>query len=196
MLLQDLEKKKLIRIHKWIPENTMYLTQMGSVAYGVSGNDSDIDVYGFCIPLKNMVFPHLDGYIEGFGTQNKPFETWCQHGIKDNNKEYDLNIYSIVKFFQLCMENNSNTLDALFSPRRCVIHSTQLGELVKANRKIFLHKGAWFRFRGYAFATLGKLINKNMAHFIKFCQEKNVDPKITLEQVREELDARQNNSTK
>ena len=59
----------------WLPESLCYETMMGSVAYGVSSESSDIDVYGICIPPKEMVFPHLAGEIFGFWAQLKRFET-------------------------------------------------------------------------------------------------------------------------
>jgi predicted nucleotidyltransferase len=132
---------------------------MGSVAYGVSGDTSDIDVYGFCIPPKDIVFPHLAGIIPGFGKQHQKFEQYQEHHIKspDSDKEYDLSIYSIIKFFQLCMENNPNMLDSLFTPRRCVLHSTAVGEMVRDRRKMFLHKGCWPKYKGYAYAQLQKM---------------------------------------
>jgi predicted nucleotidyltransferase len=136
---------------------------MGSFAYGVAGDDSDSDIYGFCIPPKEMVFPHLSGEIRGFGRQIKRFEQWQEHHIMDEEarKEYDFQVYSIVKFFQLCMDNNPNMVDALFVPERCVIHSTAVGNLVRDNRKLFLHKGCWHRFRGYAYSQMHKMAIKN-----------------------------------
>jgi len=59
--------------------------------------------------------------------------------------------------FQLCMECNPNVIDSLFTPWRCVMHSTQVGEMVRDGRKLFLHKAAWHRFRGYAYAQMGKI---------------------------------------
>ena len=76
MLLNVLKNKKLINPPKWLPDNTHYLTMMGSVAYGVSSDTSDIDVYGFCIPKKNMIFTHLAGEIPGFGRPIKRFDQW------------------------------------------------------------------------------------------------------------------------
>lgn len=40
---------------------------MGSIAYGVFADQSDRDIYGFCILPKEDVFPHLAGEIPGFG---------------------------------------------------------------------------------------------------------------------------------
>ena len=135
---------------------------MGSVAYGVSSDTSDIDLYGFCVPPKNIVFPHLSGEINGFGRQHKRFEVWQQHHVKDESakKQYDLSIYNIVKFFSLCMDNNPNMIDSLFVPRRCVLHSTQIGEHVREHRKEFLHKGSWHKFKGYAYSQVHKMRTK------------------------------------
>lgn len=147
-----------IKPPKWLPDNVMYEVMMGSESYGVSSNDSDIDVYGFCIPPKDMVFPHLSGEIYGFGTQIKRFEQYSEHHIiASNGKEYDVTIYNIVKYFQLAMENNPNMLDSLFVPRRCVLHSTAVSEHLLENRKMFLHKGSYQKFKGYAYAQLSKL---------------------------------------
>ncbi len=132
---------------------------MGSVAYGVSSDTSDLDIYGFCIPPKYIIFPHLNGEIFGFGKQHKRFEQWQKHHVKDlsNGKEYDFSIYSIVKYFHLCMENNPNMIDSLFVPLRCIIHSTQVGEHIREHRKDFLHKGSWYKFKGYAYSQIHKM---------------------------------------
>lgn len=145
------------------PDNCAYLTIMGSLAYGVSSDSSDLDIYGFCIPPKEVVFPHLAGEILDFGRQKQRFAQWQEHHIKNpdgKDQEYDFSIYSIVKYFQLCMENNPNMIDSLFTPRRCVMHSTGIGELVRENRKKFLHKGSWHKFKGYAYAQASKIRNK------------------------------------
>ncbi len=162
MLLNNLYKQNLIHPPKWLMDNVSYMTIMGSQAYGVSSDDSDLDVYGFCIPPKDLVFPHLAGEIPGFGRQIQRFEQWQEHHVTDPNKkiEYDFAVFSIVKYFQLCMENNPNMIDSLFTPRNCVIHSTAVSEIVRENRKLFLHKGSWHKFKGYAYAQMAKIRNK------------------------------------
>ena len=162
MILDNLYKQNRIHPPKWLMPNTSYMTIMGSQAYGVSTDDSDLDVYGFCIPPKDLVFPHLAGEIPGFGRQVQRFEQWQEHHVQDPNKEveYDFAVYSIVKYFQLCMENNPNMIDSLFTPRNCVIHSTNISEMVRENRRMFLHKGSWHKFKGYAYAQMSKIRNK------------------------------------
>lgn len=157
MIIRELQAEGLINPPKWLPDNVVYLTQMGSVAYGVSGGSSDLDIYGFCIPPKMLVFPHLAGEIPGFGRQKKRFDVWQQHHIEYKEKEYDFAVYSIVRYFHLLMENNPNMLDSIFTPRRCVLFSTQLSERVREKRKLFLHKGAYHKLKGYAYAQMKKM---------------------------------------
>jgi len=158
-IVDVLMKKQLLSPPSFMRNNVHYEVMMGSVAYGVSSDDSDIDVYGFCIPPKSVIFPHLNGEILGFGKKRDRFDQYQQHHIldKSNGKEYDITIYSIIKFFQLCMDNNPNMIDSLFVPRRCILHSTQVGEHVRENRKAFLHKGSWFKFKGYAYSQVHKM---------------------------------------
>jgi predicted nucleotidyltransferase len=165
-VIYKLQKHGLISPPKWLPDNTHYETLMGSIAYGVSGDTSDVDVYGFAIPPKEDVFPHLRGEIYGFGRQVQRFEQYQQHHIVDadvvggRGREYDLTIYSIVKFFQLVMENNPNMVDSLYTPHDCVLHITKIGQMVRDRRDVFLSKLVFHKFRGYAFSQISKMSGK------------------------------------
>lgn len=135
---------------------------MGSFAYGVSSDSSDVDVYSVCIPSKEEVFPHLNGRVPGFGPQINPFQNWQRHHIKTDEgsageKEYDVTSYSITEFFRLAADNNPNIIDALFVPDRCVTHKTDVGTVMRDNRKLFLHKGAYQKFKGYAYSQMKKI---------------------------------------
>ena len=147
---------------------------MGSTAYGVSDDTSDMDIYGFAMPPKHILFPYSDGgHIFGFGKKPENFEQFQQHHIidKGRGKEYDISIYNIVKFFNLCMENNPNMVDALFVPTRCVLHSTAIANHVRDNRKLFLSKRVWHKFKGYAFSQLHKMKNKWVKDFVELCNK-------------------------
>ena len=151
------------RLHppSWLPNNLCFETVMGSAAYGVSSDESDVDVYGICLPPKELVFPHLAAEIPGFGTQLKRFEQWQEHHVAALGREWDFQVFGIVKFFQLAMENNPNVIDSLFTPRRCVLSSTVVGEYIREHRADFLHKGAWHKFKGYAYSQLNKIRTKS-----------------------------------
>ena len=164
--LQRLTDRGLIKPPRWLPGNVQYETIMGSVAYGVSSDTSDVDIYGWAIPPKDDVFPHLRGEIRGFGRQARRFEQFQEHHVRDvdalagHGRTYDLTVFGIVKFFALAMDNNPNVIDSLFTPVNCVLHSTRVGNLVRENRRLFLHKGAWPKFKGYAYSQLHKLTIK------------------------------------
>ncbi|MHC4370404.1 MAG: nucleotidyltransferase domain-containing protein [Planctomycetota bacterium] len=160
--IQRLTKQQKIRPPSWLPDNVRYETVMGSNCYGVSTDDSDWDMVGFYVPPKDVVFPHLAGIIPGFGRQQQKFVCYQQHHVRveEERKTYDLNSYNIVHYFHLCMDNNPNMIDSLFVPRECIIHSSKISEMVREKRRMFLHKGAWHRFKGYAYAQLHKMGNK------------------------------------
>ena len=164
---QRLAENGLIRPPSFLPTNVMYETLMGSVAYGVSSENSDRDIYGFAIPLKEDLFPHLTGEIAGFGKPQPRFEQFqIAHiidpsGAAGKGIEYDLSIYSIAKYFTLCMECNPNLIDSLFTPQECVLHLTRVSSMVRDSRRLFVHKGVWTRFKAYAYAQLHKMRSRN-----------------------------------
>ena len=159
MIIQELQK--LANIPEWIPSNTHYVCRIGSVMYGISNDTSDEDLYSWCIPKKEVVFPHLSGYISGFGTKPTTFESCQRHHIEHKNKTYDLNIYSIVKFFDLCFDNNPNVIEVLYCPRQHILHSTEIAEHVREHRHLFLSKKIFHRLKGYSYSQLSKMKSKN-----------------------------------
>ncbi len=146
-----------------------------------------MDVYGFCILPKDYIFPHLRGEIPGFSTPGPRFEQWQKHHVYDPGpqKEYDLTVYSIVKYFRLCLDNNPNLIDSLFTPRFAVLHSTQVSEMVRENRQLFLHKGAWSTFKGYAYSQLHKMSSKEpIGKRIEMVEQHGYDVKFAYHTVR------------
>lgn len=143
--------------------NTMYETIVGSVAYGVSDEFSDCDVNGFFIPSADRLFPHLRGHLLGFDKDAKCPKCWQAHQVTHPTftKEYDLNIYAITQYFKLCLENNPNMVDTLYTPRDCVLHSTTISEMVRERRDLFLHKKCWPKYKGFAYQQLHKMRGKN-----------------------------------
>ncbi len=182
MLLHHLEEQGLlgtgdakVKTPHWLTNNTCYLTISGSISYGCADTNadeaSDFDTIGICIPPKDLIFPHLGGYIFGFGTQPKmqPGDgsgVYEEHHIKDptarggKGREYDLNIYSIIKFFEECSKGNPNLIDSLFTNRECVLHCTQVGNIIRDNRKLFLSQNLWDTYKGYAYAQFHKMTGK------------------------------------
>lgn len=119
-----MEKGLALGAPSFLYTNVHYETIMGSHAYGVADTSvrdkiPDYDVYGFAIPPKEFIFKHLTGWIPGFGPEPPGFEQWQKHHIFDEDavggkgKEWDLQIFNIVKFFELCRENNPNMIDSV-----------------------------------------------------------------------------------
>jgi len=166
-VVSQLSARHLITPPSWLPDNIMFEGIQGSTAYGAAVDDSDFDMIGWCIPPKDIVFPHLAGQIDGFGRQKQKFVGYQKHHVHDasalggRGRQYDLNIYNVVHYFNLCMENNPNMLDSLFLPAECIVHTSIVGNMVRERRHLFLHKGAWHRFKGYAFSQLAKMETKS-----------------------------------
>lgn len=158
MLLGQLEKRGIIKPPEWLVSNTVYLTLHGSQAYGVSTPESDFDVYGVVLPKKEVLFPHLIGKIQGWDRDIPRFDQWEASHVMDeqNDKEYDFNVYNIVKYFYLCRDGNPNMIDSLFTAEDCVLHCNAIGRIIRDNRKLFLSKKCWHTFRGYSWSQWNK----------------------------------------
>lgn len=158
-----LARRELINPPNDVRSNTMYETVVGSVAYGVSDDLSDYDVNGFFIPAADRLFPHLRGHLLGFNKDVRVPKCWQNHHIMDpsTGREYDLNIYAITQYFRLCLDNNPNMIDTLYTPRECVLHSTPISEMVRERRDLFLHKKCWPEYKGFAYSQLHKMQGKN-----------------------------------
>ena len=148
-------------IQSWILENAQYITMMGSRAYDTYTESSDYDLYGFTIPPKDIVFPYHHGFVFGFHKKVPNFDQLQKHGMIYDGLEVDIQLFNIVKYFRLLMENNPNMVDSLFTKQEYVLKSTKIGEMVRVNRRLFLHKGAFFKFKGYAWSQLIKAKSKS-----------------------------------
>lgn len=164
MLLHKLEKQKLITPPDWLCDNTQFLCIVGSIAYGAADttNNSDMDLFGYAIPPKEDIFPHLKGLLHGFD-DIKPFQQFQQHHILDKSKEkeYDLSIFSIIKFFKLLTESNPSCIDMLFVPQECILHITSIGQMIRENRKLFLSKECYSKYKNYGYSMLHKIESKS-----------------------------------
>lgn len=165
--VKKLEDKGLIHPPLWLSANVHYEALIGSVAYGASSDTSDMDIYGWTVPPKMIVFPHLAGVIYNFGNQGEKFEQFQQHHIRcpdefgGKGRSYDLQIFSIIKLFNLLMQCNPSVIDSLYVPQECVLHATQIGNLVRENRHLFLSKYCFPRYKGYALSQLHKMTTKD-----------------------------------
>lgn len=207
-VVQELTDRKLISPPPWLPNNTQYLTIAGSHSYGVADTSvktkiPDYDVYGWAIPPKDMIFPHLVGHIQGFGPAPQSFDQWQEHHVMDNEalagkgKEWDFQVFGIVRYFELCRQNNPNMIDSLFTPESCVLHITKTGRMVRDSRKLFLSKECFVKFRGYAASQLKKtdkvMNSKDVQNIWAFEKAHGVPQGTKLAEVEAEVSLRNQN---
>jgi len=166
-IIKKLYKNGNLKLSQTFATDTHYEVLMGSVAYHVTTDSSDMDVHSITTPPMEMIFPHTAGHIPGFGQPPEKFESFQQHNIIVGDKNYDVVIYGIIKAFQLASENNPNILDMLWVPDNCILHSDHIGKYIRQNRKHFLHKGAYHKFRGYSYAQLKKLTESPRADLVE-----------------------------
>lgn len=126
----------------WIKDNTIFLTVHGSHAYGLSRPESDIDIRGIAIPPKKYFF--------GF-----------QHNFENlvASDPYDIQVFDIIKFFNLTKEGNPNTLELLFTEEEDHIFVSEIGRKLVANRDKFLSRNLKERYIGYAKAQAHRIKN-------------------------------------
>lgn len=193
MILEKFLKAKKIHPPEWLPSNIHFLTDAGSYAYGTQNENSDRDIFGFCTPKLEVIFPQRVGWIKGFGGEPENFERWSEsHILDDDGQEYDFSILSIVKFFHLCYINNPDQLDVLFVPRECIRHITSTGEIVRENRHKFLSKQVLWKYRGYAYSQLNKAEKEAPTGKRKELKDKwGFDPKFLCHLYRLVLEAEQ-----
>lgn len=188
MILKELKNAGLLNLNDndFIVDNCIMVALTGSIAYGASTDNSDIDIFGITIPSEKFVRPSKFGELEGFSVGRiQRWDEYQQHHIAYGESQYDLKIYSIVKFFQLAMNGNPNVIDMLFCPANCVLHIDTLMQRILMQKEIFLSKQCYDRFRGFAYNHL-----KSMSHIKEgreYCQKYGFDTKDFSHVVRQLL---------
>lgn len=115
----------------------------GSIAYGTSTDDSDVDIRGI----------YLNPIEEFIGTKPDSEQFMMS--------EYDTTIYSIKKMFNLLSNCNPNTIELLGLKPEHYLYSTIIGKIICANSFLFLSKKAGYTFGRYANSQLNRLMNKS-----------------------------------
>lgn len=155
-LLKTLIAQKLISPPHWLVDNLLYANIHGSELYGCATDTSDKDIYGICMPPLTTLFPHLLGWVNGFGSPPS-FNQWVEHHVEYGKKTYDFNITSLPQFLWLAKDGNPNIIECLFAPHDCVLHSiVAIGPLLDYKSEL-LTKKCVPRFMGYAVSQLRKL---------------------------------------
>lgn len=182
-ILIKLHKELQGKLPEYVINNSVYETIMGSNAYGTAlENKSDLDIYVIYLPKREQLFPNLAGKIWGFD-QFDEHKTYNLTKIKKDENEFDIQLYSITTFFKLASECNPNIIDSLFVDYDCIRKLSNVGHLIRDNRKLFLSKLVYAKFRGYAYSQLSKVriivenANTDILSFYKQSKKENFTSK-------------------
>jgi len=164
-----------------IEKNILLEYPVGSHLYGTNTENSDHDYSGIFIAPIDYYFGLKDVREVDFSISSK-------HENGKNDKEaIDRKFYEIKRFMKLATDCNPAIIEQLFVPKSLLIHSSIKGKELLDNRKIFLHKGLYHRFLGYAYSQKKKMIVKLDNHdkykHVKSVLE-NANPTDTLHHVK------------
>lgn len=115
---------------------TIFKAVVGSQSYGTATETSDID-------YKGVYMQTIDDLVS-FGYKEQV----------DIGK--DETYYEVRRFLQLLQSANPTVLELLYSPEDCIIHKSDLFDLIVAHREKFLTKKCLLSFGGYAIAQIKK----------------------------------------
>lgn len=165
-----LDKIKLPEEYKVI-----YLTYFGSKLYGTDSEKSDVDIKGIFVPsMKDLILKKAQDQF-----------TFKSNNSKNKNtaEDYDIELYSIHKFFELLKKGDTGVIDMLFSMFRedTILLSSEASELIKANYQKFLTNNTK-PFAGYCLQQTKKYGVKGSRYgSLKDLLQYNGDFKITKE---------------
>lgn len=115
----------------------IYRCVVGSQAYGLSRDGSDVDRRGFYLPPADL--------------------QWSIYGVPEqleNEREQEC-YWELQKFLTLALKANPNVLECLFTP--LVEHSTEVADAILERRNIFLSKLVFQTYNGYVMSQFKKL---------------------------------------
>jgi len=140
----------------WYKENGLIMACLaGSHLYGLNRDDSDIDIRGICFSTIESLLG-LTGFEQyQLGKAESRFYSQEEFGIESE----DVTIYSLPKFFKLCLDANPNIIELLFVPQNAILFSAPSWEQIIANRELFLSTKVIHTFAGYAYQQLSKIKN-------------------------------------
>ncbi len=109
---------------------------IGSQAYGLAGENSDVDRRGIYLPPADL--------------------HWSLSGVPEQlENDTEEAYWEIGKFIRLALKANPNVLECLYSPT--VEYSTEFAREVLATRHLFLSKRIYQAFNAYALSQFKKL---------------------------------------
>lgn len=132
-----------------IPVDTILLSYRGSIAHNMyvpSTDPNSIDD----VDLIGVNLAPAECYIG--------LSEWGSRGTKDVKEgKYDSVFYELTKAVRLLLQGNPNIVGMLWTQKRHVLYCSEVGNLLRENRHIFVGKHIYNSFAGYAHAQFEKM---------------------------------------
>jgi hypothetical protein len=118
-------------------EYVIYRCVVGSQAYGLSRDASDVDRRGIYLPPANL--------------------EWSLYGVPEQleNRETEECYWELKKFMVLALKANPNILECLFTP--IVEKTSEIADAILAKRAVFLSKLVYQTYNGYVMSQFKRL---------------------------------------
>jgi len=137
----ETQEYDFLRNDPHLGKNIILLGLGGSYSYGTNREDSDLDIRGCTLDLKEDII--------GYGD----FEQFV-------DVPTDTVIYSFNKLVNLLLSVNPNTIELMGLKKEHYLFLSPIGKELLANQKLFLSKKAVYSFGGYANQQLYRLNQK------------------------------------
>ncbi len=157
-----IKKGKFSENDSFIKDNLLYETILGSHAYGCSNLTSDFDIVGIFMDRHIDLYPQEYGMIIGFSEINrfksKEIKGAGKRIVLDNGRDCEAEWHSLTDFMYLTgIKGSPPLVEALFTKRNLVTVSSDIGWMLRDNRKLFISAKTFHAFKGYAFGQLSKI---------------------------------------
>ena len=143
-----------------IPEGLILLAYRGSIAHGMylpSDDPTHIDD----IDLMGVVLAPDEHYLG--------LTEWGSRGTQEYKVgKWDCVFYEVRKMFTLLLAGNPNVLSLLWCEDRDYLKRTEAGNLLLANRQLFVGKHVYHSFAGYASGQLAKMESRDPAELREY----------------------------
>jgi predicted nucleotidyltransferase len=123
------------RLKKILPvpeEQLIVLMKFGSHLYGTNGPDSDKDYKGVYLPTKEQILLNKIPKSVSFHSKTDKAE-----GVRNNNKDVDVEVYSLHYFMELLYKGETVALDMIHAPADWPLMSSDLWEILYRSRRRF-----------------------------------------------------------
>lgn len=144
---------------EWLKDRTVLLIVGGSRCYGLATESSDVDIKGVCVAPKHYYYGlgrfeqadaslHINTFIPNLTEEEEEVV---------RKTKIEGTVYELTKFVKLATDCNPNILDLLFCRDQEVRISSNISDLLRENRDLFLSKKAKHTFSGYAYSQLNRI---------------------------------------